>query len=171
MPPEVSWKPEVERKFLVGFEKGGGFEPEKFFWVEQTYFVFPNAPETRLRKRIERQPNGSFDVRFFETRKTGTGLVREESETELRYEEFVSLFLGYSDACLEKHSVSKKRLLSGRWEIDVFGEDLVVAEIELSSADETFPPLPRGIGLVREVTGDARYANSGIAKYGPPPRD
>ena len=45
------------------------------------------------------------------------------------------------------------------WEVDVFAgenEGLVVAELELSSVDETFP-LPSWVG--EEVTEDPRYYN------------
>ncbi len=46
-----------------------------------------------------------------------------------------------------------------QWEIDVFhgeNEGLIVAELELKSADETFP---RPDWLGQEVTHDARYYN------------
>ena len=50
------------------------------------------------------------------------------------------------------------------WEIDVFhgdNQDLVIAELEVSSDDEAFSP-PRWIG--REVSGDSRYYNSNLAR-------
>ena len=50
------------------------------------------------------------------------------------------------------------------FEVDVFSENhsgLVIAEIELQSADEQLA-LPSWIG--QEVTGDARYYNSSLAK-------
>jgi adenylate cyclase len=50
------------------------------------------------------------------------------------------------------------------WEIDVFGGDnlgLVVAEIELTSAEETFVR-PDWVG--REVSDDARYFNAALVK-------
>lgn len=51
------------------------------------------------------------------------------------------------------------------YEVDVFhgtNEGLVMAEIELSSEDETFE---RPSWLGREVTGDVRYYNSMLLKY------
>jgi adenylate cyclase len=51
---------------------------------------------------------------------------------------------------------------SHTWEIDVFEGDnvgLVVAEIELGSADEAFEK-PEWVG--DEVTGDPRYFNSNL---------
>jgi adenylate cyclase len=51
------------------------------------------------------------------------------------------------------------------WEIDVFAGDnagLVVAEIELPHASQTFS-LPSWLG--REVTQDARFANSNLARF------
>ena len=50
-----------------------------------------------------------------------------------------------------------------KWEIDVFGGDnagLVMAELELASAAETFTP-PAWLGA--EVTGDHRYSNAQLA--------
>lgn len=50
-----------------------------------------------------------------------------------------------------------------KWEVDVFGpphEGLVIAEIELSAADEALT-LPSWLG--REVTDDPQYRNSALA--------
>jgi len=51
------------------------------------------------------------------------------------------------------------------WEIDVFAgenEGLIVAELELANADDSFP-LPAWIGA--EVTDDARYYNSRLVTH------
>jgi CYTH domain-containing protein len=51
------------------------------------------------------------------------------------------------------------------WEVDVFhgdNEGLVVAEIELSSEEETFE-WPDWLG--EEVTGDPKYYNAMLAKH------
>lgn len=50
------------------------------------------------------------------------------------------------------------------WEVDIFhgeNEGLVVAEIELGAEDE---PFARPDWLADEVTGDARYYNSSLAR-------
>ena len=50
------------------------------------------------------------------------------------------------------------------WEVDVFhgeNEGLVVAEIELGAEDE---PFARPDWIADEVTGDARYYNSSLAR-------
>ena len=51
------------------------------------------------------------------------------------------------------------------WEVDVFegdNEGLIMAEIELTSEDDTFKK-PDFIG--KEVTGDRRYYNSHMRRY------
>ena len=51
-----------------------------------------------------------------------------------------------------------------RWEVDLFGgenEGLVIAEIELPSADHTFEAPP---WLGREVSADPRYFNAALQK-------
>jgi len=72
------------------------------------------------------------------------------------------------DGLCEKPLVEKTRYkipLDGwTWEVDEFHGDndgLVVAEVELKSADER-PPLPEWIG--EDVSSDPRYFNSNLVK-------
>lgn len=67
-------------------------------------------------------------------------------------------------SCSVGPAIDKTRYHVGPWEIDEFHgalEGLVVAEIELDNENQEIE-LPDFIG--REVTGDARYYNSSLAK-------
>jgi adenylate cyclase len=57
------------------------------------------------------------------------------------------------------------------WEVDEFFgalDGLWVAEIELDREDEAFESPP---WIARDVTDDARYTNSALARHGLPPRE
>ena len=64
---------------------------------------------------------------------------------------------------IEKHRYLE-RCGAHTWEIDCFrgeNEGLVVAEIELSAADEAFE---RPLWLGEEVSGDSRYLNASLMR-------
>jgi len=149
---------EIERKFLVRgpFQRDAVGRHE----IAQAYISITPRHTVRVRRR---------DDRAFLTIKgkaVDGGLTRPEFEWEITSEEADGLFL-----LAESGVVRKIRHLvpcaDGRhtWEVDEFlGENqgLVVAEIELSSADEAFD---RPAWLGEEVTGDHRYSNSFLSNH------
>jgi CYTH domain-containing protein len=92
------------------------------------------------------------------------GVTRAEFEYAIPVEDAAAML----DSLCEKPLIEKTRYRipfgAHTWEVDEFhGENagLVVAEVELGSADEE-PALPAWVG--REVSSDARYFNSNLVK-------
>ena len=142
---------EIERKFLVD----GEFRhiAESSVRVVQGYLS--SVPERTVRVRV-------YGDRGFITIKgigSSSGMSRFEWEKEISCEEAMSLLEICEAGVIDKtrHIV---RVGAHVYEVDEFhgdNEGLVVAEIELSSEDESFV---RPDWLGREVTGDSRYYNS-----------
>lgn len=142
---------EIERKFLVD----GEFRhiAESSVRVVQGYLS--SLPERTVRVRV-------YGDRGFITIKgigSSSGMSRFEWEKEISCEEAMSLLEICEAGVIDKtrHIV---RVGDHVYEVDEFhgdNEGLVVAEIELSSEDESFV---RPDWLGREVTGDSRYYNS-----------
>jgi adenylate cyclase len=142
---------EIERKFLVD----GEFRhiAESSVRVVQGYLS--SVPERTVRVRV-------YGDRGFITIKgigSSSGMRRFEWEKEISCEEAMSLLEICEAGVIDKtrHIV---RVGDHVYEVDEFhgdNEGLVVAEIELSSEDESFV---RPDWLGREVTGDSRYYNS-----------
>lgn len=145
---------EIERKFLVC----GDFRKEAFksCHVVQGYLRDSHGP---FRVRI-------MDGTAYLTRKgardaSGTTRVEVENEIPVSDAEF---YLGLCKGRTIEKTRHLVRSSDGEhvWEIDEFhgpNEGLVVAEIELGSADE---PFPRPEWLGEEVTRDPRYHNSAL---------
>ena len=143
---------EIERKFLV---LDDSFKHEAFSksHIQQGYICSERGRTVRIRIK---------DNRAYLTIKGPSengGLTRYEFEREIPLEDGQQMM----QLC-EPGIIDKTRWLvkSGRhtFEVDEFhgeNEGLVVAEVELSSEDETFEKL-HFIG--KEVTGDRRYYNS-----------
>ncbi len=140
---------EIERKFLIK-------EPNVLLaklingnQIRQGYLFTESAKSCRVRVK---------GARGFLTLKFGTDLLsRTEFEYEIPFEEACEL-LTCCDKVLQK---TRYEIPVGNhiWEIDVFSgalDGLIVAEIELSDADETIQ-LPSWVG--EEVTHDPNYLN------------
>jgi adenylate cyclase len=149
---------EVERKFLVPEPPDlDGTESDE---IEQGYLAIGADGEVRLRRKGDKH---------LLTAKRGSGLSREEAETELELEAFEDLWSLTEGRRLHKrrHVIPHGDL---KIEVDVYEgnlEGLVVAEVEFGSEDEAgrFEP-PEWIG--EEVTGDERYLNETLATRGRP---
>ena len=92
------------------------------------------------------------------------GLSRFEWEKEISVDEALSLLMLCGGGVIDKvrHIVP---FAGHDFEVDVFNganEGLVLAEVELSSEDESFE---RPSWLGQEVTGDIRYHNSMLLKH------
>lgn len=148
---------EIERKFLV---HGDSFKhrAHKSYRIRQGYICSTRGRTVRVRQR---------DEQAFLTIKGPSldgGLSRYEFEKEITLDEAAHLF-----ALCEPGIIDKTRYLvaSGHhtFEVDEFygeNEGLVMAEVELASADEPFEK-PDFIG--DEVTGDRRYYNSHLREH------
>lgn len=146
---------ETERKFLV---TGDGYKAEAMekHRIRQGYIAHDEGRSVRVRIR---DGKGILTVKgpFI-----GLG-ARPEWEKELTMQEAEDLF-----RLCKPGSVDKTRWIvpAGErfFEVDEFhgeNEGLVMAEIELADADESFPK-PSWLG--EEVTGDKRYYNGYLAR-------
>jgi len=147
---------EIERKFLV---RGDGYRQQAFAAdrIQQGYICSGGGRTVRVRRRGDR---GYLTIKG---PSLDGGLSRYEFETEISVEDASQLM-----KLCEPGIIDKTRYLvrSGNhvFEVDEFygdNEGLVIAEVELQSADEAFEK-PDFIGL--EVTGDHRYYNSHLRK-------
>ena len=126
--------------------------------IEQGYVARSEQLTLRIRTRDER---GFLTIKG---RTNTEGTTRQEWEYEIPVEEARELLSCSAD------TISKVRLLAPMADghtfvIDCFygqNEGLIVAEVELQSADEEFL---RPAWLGREVTGDKRYYNSQLLKH------
>ena len=144
---------EIERKYLVADDSYRSMAV-KSIHIVQAYLC--RDPKSTVRVRI------AADRAFLTVKGRNDGAVRDEWE----YEIPMADARGMIERCASGTVVEKTRHIvdygGHRWEVDEFGGShagLVVAEIELSSADEQFP-LPPFAG--EEVTGDVRYYNSSL---------
>lgn len=146
---------EIERKFLViGEYKSLAKSSSK---IEQGYFDTKPGITVRVRKR---------DGQAFLTIKgpsDKSGITRYEFETMVSEEDGQQLM-----KLCSKGRVSKTRWIveykGHTFEVDEFHGDnqgLVIAEVELDSADEHVE-LPQFVGI--EVTGDRRFYNSHLMR-------
>jgi len=145
---------EIERKFIAEIIDIPLFWPVDV--IEQWYLIDEQYREVRLRFKGNR---------WFLTEKQGSGMVREETEEE------ISPFVGktLSLVFMDKPSVLKRRCYVEGWEIDIYEDNTVVAEIEGKTAEDLDNvKCPKHIRLIQEVTDDPRWKNKSIAKYGIP---
>ena len=146
---------EIERKFLLLNEDWRGIV-ESDMQIIQAYLESNELSSTRIRIQDDK---ANINI------KSATlGITRTEFEYAIPVDDAQLMI---DDLCI-KPVIEKTRYIvkhmQHRWEIDVFSGDnrgLIVAEIELSSTDETFEK-PSWIG--EEVSNDARYYNVCLVK-------
>lgn len=144
---------EIERKFLVTgdqWRQGAGVR------YSQGYLSRDKARTVRVRV--------AGDKAFLTIKGVSRGAARAEFEYEIPVAEAEQL-LELSDGPLIRKLRYKVRHDGLTWEVDEFLGDntgLVVAEVELTSEDQTFTK-PSWVG--KEVTDDQRYYNSNLASH------
>lgn len=149
---------EIERKYLLSAV------PERALEVPAATLAQGYVPGVRIHERLRRETEAGV-VRLVRTIKLGRGVERIEVEEDVDPALFERLWPLTEGARVAKH---RHRVPDGEriWEIDVFTDrPLVLAEIELASADEAvvFPEwLSRYV--VREVTDDPTYLNLHLAR-------
>ena len=147
---------EIERKFRVraGWRPDGAGEE-----IAQGYLC--SVPERTVRVRL-RGGRGYLTVKG---KNGGADAARRaEFEYEIPAADARALLALAEPGVIEKERCLVPVADGHTWEVDVFhgeNEGLVVAEIELGAEDETFA---RPDWLADEVTGDARYYNSSLAR-------
>ncbi len=146
---------EIERKFLVN----GDFKSLAHKSYRITQGFLSSVPERTIRIRI-REEQAFLTIKG---KGNASGTSRYEWEKEIKLEEAKELLL-----LAEPGIIDKTRYLvavgNHVFEVDEFYGDnkgLILAEVELSSEEETFEK-PAWLG--KEVTGDARYYNSQLSK-------
>lgn len=146
---------EIERKFLVVSDAWRG--QGRTTSICQAYICA--EPGRTVRVRID------GDEAFLTIKSANVGLVRGEWEYPIPVHEARELL---DQVCLPNR-IEKARTrittASGVWEVDEFfgaNAGLVVAEIELASAQQSFDK-PSWLGA--EVSTDTRYANSNLMRH------
>ncbi|NAS31142.1 CYTH domain-containing protein [Flavobacteriaceae bacterium R38] len=148
---------EIERKFLV---KSDAFKSEAISESTISQGFLTIDPERTVRVRTKNS-KGFITVKG---KSNAAGTTRFEWEKEVPIDEAEKLL----SLCL-KHIIVKKRYKikakNHIFEVDEFydkNKGLVIAEIELSSEDESFIK-PDWLG--KEVTGEIKYYNSQLSKH------
>lgn len=145
---------EIERKYLV---KGTAWKALAAGTLYRQGYL-SSVKERTVRVRIAGEKG------FLTIKGVNKGVTRTEFEYPIPTDDAAAML----DGLCERPQIEKTRYVvpSGgyTWEVDEFHGDndgLVVAEVELQSADET-PPLPDWVG--EEVSSDPRYFNSNLVK-------
>ncbi len=146
---------EIERKFLLLNEDWRAIV-ESDMQIVQSYLATNEFSSTRIRIQDDK---ANINI------KSATlGISRTEFEYAIPVDDAQLMI----DELCVKPVIEKTRYIVNHmqhtWEIDVFSGDnegLIVAEIELSSPDETFEK-PSWLG--EEVSNDARYYNVCLVK-------
>ena len=145
---------EIERKFLTGSESWK--EEAVGIPYTQGYLCREHGRTVRIRM--------AGDKAFLTVKGASEGCVRPEFEYQIPSEDAREM-LALCDGPLIDKTRHRIPFAGHVWEVDEFhGENagLVVAEVELRSADEPVE-LPPWIGT--EVTGDRRYDNSSLSVH------
>lgn len=146
---------EIEKKFLVNHQKWANTEKPKGQFYRQGYILTDPNKTIRVRET---------DTKSYLTIKgLSVGASRPEFEYEIPKTDAQQLLDIFAVSDLTK--IRYKILFDNKiWEVDEFlgeNEGLIVAEIELSSEDETFT-IPDWVA--DEVTGECKYYNSNLSK-------
>ena len=149
-------KYEIERRFLVSGDGWRRYAVARTC-IRQAYLNFDGSSSVRVRIEDGRRAILTIKAR-------GPALRRFEIEYPLPVADSEMLLRLRRGSIVEKarHIVPHA---GSTWEVDVFCSEsagLVIAEIELADEAQDFV---RPGWLGREITGDARYGNSALARW------
>jgi len=152
---------EIERKWIAS-EKLDSKEvfndlKEEFVWAEILQIYIQSAPN-EVRVRRYNFKDGS--VKYEKTSKIGVGLVREEYNQDISFEEFAMFDRTYP------LRVSKTRIFENKYgfEIDYYPSGLVTVEKEFESEELAKEyHIPNDLFLGEEITGQKKFSNYQIA--------
>ena len=149
---------EIERKFLVSGRWSQGIDMDTYLMIHQGYLSLDPERTVRVREVRDTAPDLYRTFGYLTVKGKSYGIERVEYEYEIPSDDARKL-LGLCVASV----VEKCRYRVGRFEVDRFmgvNNGLMVAEIELQHADETFEK-PSWLGV--EVSDDPKYFNSNLA--------
>ena len=161
---------EIEYKYLIRFPDVEMLKTKPDYKCEEMTQLYIDLPQnlsehgTRCRIRRVKDKDGIRYIRTF--KESVTDMTRIEIEDEISEEEytFLSQFIrnGYSPIHKHRHSFS---LFGFVYEVDIFPfwNDRAYLEIEVDS-ENTKPPIPDFIGIIKDVTTDKRYRNTSLAQ-------
>lgn len=161
---------EIEYKFLIRYPHISILESQPEYKCQKMTQLYLELPEgmdengTYCRIRSVTDKNGTKYIKTFKT--SITDMTRIEIESEISQNEFISLskYLreGYSPINKERHTFV---LGCFTYEVDVFPfwDDRAYLEIEVDS-ENTKPPIPSFIEIIKDVTKDKRYRNTSLAQ-------
>lgn len=153
--PETELAKEIERKFLVDWDKlkAIGILSMPSYHITQGYLA--TSPRTTVRIRII-----DADLGLLTVKGESVGGVCDEYEYPIPLGDAVRMLRNQCRIFVQKrrYRVTHNDLT---WEVDVFtgvkNANRILAEVELKSADQHVD-IPEWV--TQEVTGDARYFNS-----------
>ena len=161
---------EIEYKYLIHYPDIDVLKIQPGYKVEemcQMYLELPLGYDengTRCRIRSIKDKTG---IRYLKTFKESiSDMTRIEIESEISEEEFTKLSAfvrkGYSPIHKYRHSFD---LYGFTYEVDIFPfwQDRAFLEIEVDS-ENTLPPIPDFIKIIKDVTADRRYRNTSLAQ-------
>lgn len=147
---------EIERKFLVDKKRWRHVKWQKSYKILQAYIH--KDSEKIIRVRIQDKKG------FLTIKGKSQGITRDEFEYKIPYQDAMELVQNFTIQIIEKTryiAIFEEK----KWEVDVFeglNKGLIVAEIELQSADEAFI---KPEWAMDEVSYDSRYHNSNLVSY------
>ena len=156
---------EIERKYLIEYPDLRyleGLPACRRVEIIQTYLNAPEGSEIRVRQRGE---GGSY-VYFMTEKHPIDGMKRVEVEKRLTKDEYLTLLM---EADTSRRQIRKTRYCltweGTYYEIDIypFWQDKAIMEVELRSEDVPVR-IPKGIKVIREVTGEEAYKNASLAR-------
>lgn len=145
---------EIERKFLV--DTGAWIPSSQGRHLRQAYLSTVEQRTVRIRT--------CGAEAFLTVKGLTTGITRLEFEYAIPLADAQAMIAELCEKPILDKTRFRETVAGHTFEIDVFhadNEGLVVAELELSSADEMFER-PAWLGV--EVSGDPRYYNSNLAR-------
>ena len=146
---------EIERKFLVNKAKWELVNKPAPNRIVQAYLV--RTPEKTIRIRVKGEKG------FLTIKGPTVGISRSEFEYEIPLNEANELIEQFADKVIEKY---RYEITVGNhlWEVDEFHgklEGLMIAEIELTSEEETFE---KPDWVTEDVSLDQQYFNSNLVE-------
>ena len=160
---------EIERKYVIYMPDFSDMEKMKDYTKDEIVQTYLNSPDCETR-RVRMRKSERCGVKYYETVKRRIDKISAvEIEREITENEYSELLL---DARCGSSPIIKTRCAfeyAGQvFEIDIYPEwkKSAIMETELESREKTveFPPF---VSIIAEVSGDARYSNSGMARSFP----
>lgn len=157
---------EIERKFLIEMPDRALLDRCPVRWeMWQTYLLSRPGVSARVRRRV-----GETEQFFHTEKQRLTDRTCVEREREIDAREYEALLAQRDPARVTIHKMRYCLPEGGLvFEIDVypFWRQLAVMEVELQREEQSFT-VPRGLLVLREVSGDRRLKNAALAGHVPP---